>query len=100
MSSALDSKKRELKLRKQQIAILEEEIRLLSLKEGTPRTPTLQERFPKHSTVRLTGKSEKYRLKGKKAKVTGYTNCYVRLERKGESFLRAPENITKTENVE
>ena len=99
MSSTLDSKKRELKLRQQQVATLEEEIRLLSLEDRKPKTLTLQERFPKHSTARLTGRNEKFRLKGKKAEVIGYTNCYIRLGRKGESFLRAPENLTPTENV-
>ena len=100
MSSTLDSKKKELKLRQQQVAILEEEIRLLSIENCKPNSPTLQERFPEHSTIILTGKNEKYRLKGKKAKVVGYTNCYIRLERKGESFLRAPGNLELNQNDE
>ena len=96
MSDKLESKLKELELRQQQVAILEEEIRLLSIedkRDKKPRALSLQERFPKHSTVRLTGRNENHRLRRKKAEVIGYTNCYIRLERKGEEFLRAPENL-------
>ena len=103
MSDKVDRKLKELKLRQQQVAILEREIRLLSIeeKERKPRTLTLPERFPKHSIVRLIGKNEKYRLRRKRAEVVGYTNCYIRLERKGgEEFLRAPENLGLIEDGE
>ena len=104
MSEELVNKKSELKLRQQQVAQIEEEIRLLSLAEKATKAPSLQERFPENSIVRLTGKNEKHYLRRKKARVIGHTTCYVRLEwkngKKKETFLRAPENIKIVKHVE
>ena len=104
MSEELANKKSELKLRQQQVAQIEEEIRLLSLAEKATKAPSLQERFPENSIVRLTGKNEKHYLRRKKARVIGHTTCYARLEWKSgknkETFLRAPENITIAKHVE
>ena len=104
MSEELANMKSELKLRQQQVVQIEEEIRLLSLTEKATKAPSLKERFPENSIVRLTGKNEKHYLRRKKARVIGHTTCYVRLEwkngKKKETFLRAPENITIVKHVE
>jgi hypothetical protein len=92
MSSELVKKKQQLKDKLLEVAQLEEQIAQLSIKES-PKS-SIAERFPIGSTVWLTGSNEKLRLRRKKATVTGHTTCYVRLDRKGESFRRAPENIT------
>ena len=94
MPSKLEEKQKELQLRQLQVLQLQEEIANLSITERQSPVPTLPERHPLGQKVKLTGKNEKYRLRNKKATVTGHTNCYVRLLRKGESFLRAPENLT------
>ena len=92
MSTELINKKKELKAKLLEVAALEEQIARLSLVE--PPKETIYERFPIGSKVRLTGKKEKLLLRRKIAIVVGHTTCYVRLERKGGSFRRAPENIT------
>ena len=88
MSTELEDKKKELRIKLLEVAALEERIARLILAD------TSHERFPIGSKVRLTGKKEKPSLRRKIANVVGHTTCYVRLERKGESFRRAPENIT------
>ena len=102
MSTIVNKKKREIAIKQEEIAILEQEILKLTLEEKQNKrsTPSLQERFPSNSTVRLIGHNEKLRLRRKKATVVGYTDCFIRLERKGEVFLRAPENIDLLEDDE
>ena len=94
MPSKLEEKQKELQLRQLQVLQLQEEIAILNIAEKQRPAPTLPERHPLEQEVILTGKNEKYRLRNKRATVTGHTNCYVRLLRKGERFLRAPENLT------
>ena len=79
-------------VKKEEVKKLEEEIAKCSLEEQSTHTPTLLERFPIGYSVRLIGKSEKYRLRQTKATVIGHTTCFVKLKRKEESFIRAPEN--------
>ena len=100
MSDELIKKKKDLRLKQKEIAQLEEEIRLLSLAEKTIKTPSLKKRFPVNSTVRLIGRNEKVYLKRELARVVDHTHCYVRLNWKKETFLRAPENIVLVKNVE
>lgn len=55
MPSKLDEKKEELRIKKLEIELLEEEIAKLSIKERN----TIADLFPIHSTVTLIGKTEK-----------------------------------------
>ena len=89
MPSKLDEKKRELHIKKREVVLLEEEIAKLNINERG----TIADQFPTQATVILIGKSEKYRLRQKKATVIGHTTCFVRLRRKEEEFLRSPENL-------
>ena len=98
MSTELVKKKKQLKDKLLEVALLEEQIAQLSIKE-TPKS-SIHERFPIGSDVRLTGKNEKLRLRRKRAIVIGHSTCYVKLEREGESFRRAPENIALTNRDE
>ena len=94
MLTKLEEKRKELELRQSQVLRLQEEIAQLSI--ATRRGPklTLLTRYPLGQRVTLSGKNEKYRLRSKRAVVIGHTPCYVKLQRKGEQFLRAPENLT------
>ena len=94
MLTKLEEKRKELELRQAQVLRLQEEIAQLSI--ATRRGPklTLLTRYPLGQRVTLSGKNEKYRLRSKRAVVIGHTPCYVKLQRKGEQFLRAPENLT------
>ena len=102
MSTIVNKKKREIAIKQEEIAILEQEIIKLTLEEKQSKRSTLslQERFPPNSTVRLVGHNEKLRLRQKKATVVGYTDCFIRLKRKEEVFLRAPKNIDLLEDDE
>ena len=96
--TTIQEKKQLLKVIKEEVKQLEEEIAKCSLEEKSQRIPTLPERFPIGSNVHLIGKSEKYRLRRKRAVVVGHTTCFVKLERKEETFIRAPENLKLIEN--
>ena len=91
MSMTLSSKKKELKKKQLEVKLLEDEISRLTISD-TP-APTIPDRFPIDSSVRLIGSNENYRLRQKTAIVIEHTTCFVRLRRKKEEFLRAPENI-------
>ena len=96
MSNKLDEKKKILQIKKLEIQLLEKEIAKLSVSENSP----IDNRFPLHSTVILVGKSEKHRLLQKKATIIGHTTCFVKLRRREEEFLRAPENLRFDEHAE
>ena len=97
MSKELIKKEKELKETLLQVAKLEEQIAQLRIQEeGAKPSTTLQERFPIDTEVKLTGRNEKLRLRRKKAVVVGHSTCFVKLEREGEQFRRAPESITRT----
>ena len=96
MPSKLDEKKRELRMKKLEVELLEEEIAKLSVNERG----TIANQFPIQATVILIGKSEKYRLRQKKATVIGYTTCFVKLRRKEEVFLRSTENLLLSKDGE
>ena len=94
MPKKLEEKRKELELRQLQVTRLQEEIAQLSIVERPEPDLTLPTQLPLGQRVILSGGSEKYRLRGKRATVIGHTPCFVRLQRKGEQFLRAPENLT------
>ena len=96
--TTIQEKKQLLKVRKEEVKQLEEEIAKCSLEEKSQRIPTLPERYPIGSNVCLTGKSEKHRLRRKRAVVVGHTTCFVKLKRKKKTFIRAPENLKLIEN--
>ena len=98
MSTELRNKKKELKAKLLEVAALQEQIAHLSLAESSK--DSIHERFPIGSKIRLTGKNKKPSLRKKTATVIGHTTCYVKLERRGESFRRAPENVTLVEGNE
>ena len=99
MSRELAKKELLLKQTLHKVAQLEEQIAQLRIQEKEPEPPTLPDRFPVGCKVKLTGRNEKYRLQGKKAKVTRHSACFVKLEREGEEFRRAPENITRIDRT-
>ena len=91
--TTLQEKKKLLKVKKEEVEQLEKEIAKCSLEDRTSQTLSLSERFPIGSTVRLIGKKEKHRLRQKRAVVVGHTTCFIKLERKENRFIRAPENL-------
>ena len=101
--STLQEKKKLLQLRKDEVRLLEQEIARLTLEEEEKQKKqpkpvlTFIEKFPIGSSVLLIGKREQYRLRGKKAEVIGHTDQFVKLSRKGESFIRRPENLKLVE---
>ena len=94
MPTKLEKKQKELQLRQQQVLQLQEEIAKLSITENQSPVLTLPSRYPLGQKVILSGKNEKYRLRNKRATAIGHTTCYVKLQKKEERFLRAPENLT------
>ena len=98
--STLREKQQLLIIRRNEVRQLEEDIARLSLEEPRQPTPTITERFPIGSTVRLVGRNEKLRLRRKKAVVVDHTKCFVILERRNETFRRAPENLQRINNDE
>ena len=80
--TSLQEKKKLLKVKKEEVEQLEEEIAKCSLEDQTSQTPSLSERFPIGSALRLIGKNEKYRLRLKRAVVVGHTTCCINLEKK------------------
>ena len=94
MSNELDEKKKILQIKKLEIQLLEKEIAKLSVSENN----SIDNRFPLQSSVVLVGKSEKQRLRQKKATVIGHTTSFVKLRRREEEFLRAPENLRMDEH--
>ena len=97
--STLQEKKQLLKIRKDEVKLLEQEIARLTLeeKEKQEKQPkpilTIVDKFPVGSTVLLIGKREQYQLRRKKAQVIGHTDQFVKLTRKEETFIRRPENL-------
>ena len=94
MPTKLEEKQKELELRQLQVLRLQEEIAQLNIATKPESEPTLPTRYPLGQRVTLSGRNEKYRLRDKRAVVIGHTPCYVKLQRKGEQFLRVPENLT------
>ena len=94
MPTKLEEKQKELELRQTQVLQLQEEIAQLSITTKPEPELTLPERYPLGQRVTLSGRNEKYRLRSKRAVVISHMACYVKLQRKGERFLRAPENLT------
>ena len=103
MSAELDRKKKELEIKRLEVEALEQEIsdiekRVANVNINNDGSIDLLSRFPIGSTVRLTGRNEKRRLRRKEATVIGHTTCFVKLQRQEETFNRSPENLARLKN--
>ena len=97
--TTIQEKKNLLQVKKDEVRQLEQEIAQLTLEEQEQEEPSLAQSFPVGATVKFIGKREKYRLRGKKAVVTGHTKCYVLLRRRNEHLQRYPHNLQVIEEA-